>query len=296
MSIKPTHELNQSPLYRLRTRAKLARLLRISPSELRALEIGNDQYSEFDRPKKNGAGTRHVENPHRDLKRAQGRVARVLGQITPPDFLFCPVKGRCYVTNAAAHRASRVVQCIDIQKFFPNTPQSRVFWFFNSVLECNGDIAGLLAKLACYQGHLPTGSPLSPIMAYFAFYDLWARIAAFCTAKGHIFTVYIDDVTVSGARVPKSDMWAIRQMIHGYGLTAHKAKTYVGRPAEVTGVIIRSGKLVAPFRQHQKKHEAKAMLRATPEEGREALIGRISGIEGQIKQIARKNYPLDAVT
>lgn len=289
MPTKNTHALNQSPLYKLRTRGKLARLLRISPSELRAIELGTDQYSEFDRPKKNGTGTRHVENPRRELKRVQARVARILGQITPPDFLFCPVKRRCYVTNAATHRASRVVQCLDIQKFFPNTPQSRVFWFFNTVMDCNRDMAGLLAKLACYQGHLPTGSPLSPIMAYFAFYDLWARIAAFCKAKGYTFTVYIDDVTVSGARVPTADMWAIRQMIHGCGLVAHKAKTYVDRPAEVTGVIIRNGKLVAPFRQHQKKHQAKALLQATPEDERRALLGRISGIEGQIRQIAQKN-------
>ena len=289
MPPKTTHALNQSPLFKLRTRGKLAHLLRTSPSELRALELGTGQYSEFERPKKNGIGTRQVENPCRELKRAQARIARILGQITPPDFLFCPFKRRCYVTNAAAHRASRVVQCLDIQKFFPNTPQSRVFWFFNSVMECNRDMAGLLAKLACYGGHLPTGSPLSPIMAYFAFYDLWAKIAEFCDARGYLFTVYIDDVTVSGARVPKAAMWEIRRMIHGHGLIAHKAKTYVDRPAEVTGVVIRNGNLVAPFRQHQKRYEAKALLKTIPDCERDALVGRISGLEGQIRQIAQNN-------
>ena len=289
MPLKPTHPLDQSPLFALRTRGKLARLARISLAELRALELGVDQYSEFDRPKKNGTGLRHVENPCRELKRVQARLARILGQITPPDFLFCPVKRRCYVTNAAAHLGNRVVQCLDIQKFFPNTPQRRVFWFFNSVMKCNRDMAGLLAKLACYQGHLPTGSPLSPIMAYFAFYDLWAQLAAFCEARGYTFTVYIDDVTLSGARIPKSDMWEIRRMIHGHGLVAHKAKTYVDCPAEITGVILRDGMLVAPFRQHQKKHEARVLLRTTADDERNVLIGRIAGIEGQIRQIAQKN-------
>ncbi len=156
-------------------------------------------------------------------------------------------------------------------------------------MQCNRDMAGLLAKLACYQGHLPTGSPLSPIMAYFAFYDLWAKIAAFCAARDHTFTVYIDDVTVSGSRVPKADMWEIRRMIHSYGLAAHKAKTYVDCPAEITGVIIRDGQLVAPFRQHRKKHEAKTLLGSSAQKERDALYGRIAGIEGQIKQIAQKN-------
>ncbi len=289
MQLRATYPLRQSPFFRLGARGKLARLLRISPVELRALELGTDQYSEFDRPKKNGAGTRHVENPRRELKKAQASIARVLCRITPPDFLFCPVKRRCYVSNAAAHRGNRVIQCLDIQRFFPNTPQQRVFWFFKTVMECSPDMAGLLSKLACYQGHLPTGSPLSPIMAYFAFYDLWAKIAAFCKERGHTFTVYIDDLTVSGSHVPKADMWEISRIIHAYGLVAHKPKTYVDRAAEVTGVVIREGRLVAPFRQHQKKHEAKALLRSTPEEDRSALIGRIAGIEGQIRQIAQKN-------
>lgn len=290
MPIRATHPLHQSPLFKLQARGKLARLLHISPAQLRALESGGIQYKEFERPKKNGTGNRRVEHPCRELKRVQARLARILGAITPPDFLFCPVKRRCYVTNAATHKGNRVVQCLDIQKFFPNTPQRRVFWFFQSVMQCKRDMAGLLAELACYQGHLPTGSPLSPIMAYFAFYDLWEKIAAFCTAKGYTFTVYIDDVTVSGTHVSTSDMWQIRQMIHGHGLIAHKAKTYVDRPAEVTGVIIRGDKLEAPFRQHRKKHEAKALLGSTLElDERNALLGRISGIEGQIRQIAQNN-------
>lgn len=289
MPIKATYPLHQCSLFKLRTRGKLARLLRITPAELRALELGTDQYSEFERPKKNGTGTRHVENPCRQLKRVQARIARILGRVTPPDFLFCPVKRRCYVTNAGAHRGNRVVQCLDIQKFFPSTPQRRVFWFFHAVMQCNRDMAGLLAKLACYRGHLPTGSPLSPIMAYFAFYDLWEQIASFCEARDYTFTVYIDDVTVSGTRVPKADMWEIRRMIHGYGLTAHKAKTYVDRPAEITGVVVRDGKLVAPFRQHLKKHQAKGLLTTATDDERGALIGRIAGIEGQIRQIGQQN-------
>jgi len=289
MLAKQTHPLDQSSLYKLGSRSKLSKLLKISLGELRSLEADPSAYTEFDTPKKNGHGTRHVENPRRDLKKVQARLARILSGITPPDFLFCPVKRRCYVSNAAAHKDNRVVQCLDIKSFFPSTPQRRVFWFFHKVLECNRDIAGLLAKLACYQGHLPTGSPLSPIMAYFAFYDLWQEIAEFCDERRLTFTVYIDDVTVSGERVSKEDMWRIRKMIHGRGLTAHKAKTYVDGPAEITGVIARGGKLVAPFRQHQKKFMAKEQLDSVPIEEREALLGRISGIEGQIKQIAAKN-------
>lgn len=289
MPDKATYALDQSPFYRLKSRAKLAAMLKISPAELRALSRGGDeQYREFDMPKKSG-GTRRVENPCKPLKRVQARIFRHLARITPPDFLFCPVKRRCYVSNAAAHRGNRVVQCLDIRKFFPSTPQHRVFWFFHKIMHCERDIAGTLANLACYKGHLPTGSPLSPIMAYFAFYDLWERIAAFCKSKGYTFTVYIDDVTISGPRVPKADMWEVRKMIHNCGLTYHKAKTFVDRPAEITGVMVSGDKLLAPFRQHKKRHDAKALLPTAIGLEKDALIGRIAGIEGQIRQIAQKN-------
>jgi hypothetical protein len=289
MQNRATYPLHQSPLYKLGSRSKLAALLGVSGADLRTLSAGDTLYHEFDIPKKSGTGVRHVENPCKALKRVQARLAKVLARINPPEFLFCPVKRRCYVTNAAAHRGNRVVQCLDIRKFFPSTPQRRVFWFFHKIMQCERDIAGVLANLACYQGHLPTGSPLSPIMAYFAFYDLWSRIAAFCKEKGYTFTVYIDDVTISGARVPKADIWQVQKMIHGVGLHYHKEKTFVDQPAEITGVVVRDGKLVAPFRQHKKMHEARALLAVALDVDRQALLGRVAGITGQIQQIASKN-------
>lgn len=273
----------------MRSRSKLAALVGVSGADLRALSAGDRLYSEFDIPKKSGDGVRHVENPCKALKRVQARLAKVLARISPPEFLFCPVKRRCYVTNAAAHRGNRVVHCLDIRKFFPITPQQRVFWFFHSIMQCERDIAGLLASLACYSGHLPTGSPLSPIMAYFAYYDLWGRIAAFCNERGYTFTVYIDDVTISGVRVPKADIWLIQKMIHSMGLRYHKQKTFVDQPVEITGVVLRDGKLVAPYRQHKKMYETRVMLADAVEDDRQELLGKVAGLFGQIRQIGAKN-------
>ena len=286
MPTRPSYPLHQSPLYRLRSRPRLARLLRVSQAELRALAAGDSLYTEFDIPKKNGNGVRHVENPRRALKLVQARVARILARIAPPDFLFCPVKRRCYVSNAAAHRGNRVVHCLDIKAFFPSTPQRRVFWFLSKVMRCERDIAALLARLACYQGHLPTGSPLSPIMAYLAYYDLWHRIADFCRERGYTLTVYVDDVTISGARVPERDIWEVRKLIRGAGLAYHKRKRFIDRPAEITGVMVTEGGLAAPHRQHKKLHEARLLLPACAAEDRHGLLGSIAGITGQIRQIA----------
>lgn len=283
---RQTYKIDQSPFYRLGNRKRLSHILGISSAELRQLSKHADTlYREFDAPKKTG-GTRRVENPVRALKLVQARLARFLGRITPPNYLFCPVKGRCYVTNAARHRGQRVVRCLDVRRYFSSTSSRRVFWFFHSVMKCERDIAAILTRLATYNGHLPTGSPLSPIMAYFAHIDVWEDINAICLQHECQLTVYIDDVTVSGASVSAQVMWQIRRAIHRAGLRYHKEKIYIDSPAEITGVIVRGEKLLPPNRQLLKARIVRTALRGSLGEGAEKqLQGRLDGLEGQMAQI-----------
>jgi hypothetical protein len=254
---------------------------------LRRIARSDGLYKEFDLPKKSG-GTRHVENPSRQLKLTQRRLARILSRIEPPDYLFCPVKGRSYVSNAAAHSGARVIRCLDIRKYFPSTPAWRVFWFFKVVLLCEEDVAETLTRLATYLGHLPTGSPLSPIMAYFAHYDVWAAIAKIAREKGLTLTVYIDDVTLSGNKVSASDVWEIKKIIHASGLRYHKEKHYVDVASEVTGVILRDGSLRVPNRQLKKLHFARQQLKKAAG-GKEEIKVRnvVKGLADQIEQIRK---------
>lgn len=281
------YPLHQSPLFKLTSKKRLAALLGLSISEMQLLaKSANTLYSEFDVPKKSG-GMRGVENPRRQLKMVQARVAHLLSRIAPPDYLFCPVKGRCYVKNAAHHLGQRVVHCLDIRKYFPSTSSRRIYWFFRSVMQCEKDVAGILAKLATYQGHLPTGSPLSPIMAFFAHYDVWEIIAGYCKVHGYRLTVYIDDVTISGASLSPNVLWDIKRAIHRAGLLYHKEKHFVDRPSEITGVIVHGERLLVPNRQLKKLHEIQRELKtpisATVED---KLRERLAGLKGQISQIA----------
>jgi retron-type reverse transcriptase len=281
------YPLHQSPLFKLSNKKRLAVLLGVEIAALRAIAKDADsRYSEFDVPKKSG-GLRGVENPRRELKVIQARLARLLGRIAPPDYLFCPVKGRCYVTNAAQHRGQRVVRCLDVRKYFPSTSSRRVYWFFHKVMKCETDVAAMIARLACYQGHLPTGSPLSPIMAFFAHHDVWETIARLCKEHGYQLTVYIDDVTISGSSLSPQVLWDIKRAIHGAGLRYHKEKSFIDQPAEITGVIVDGDRLLVPNRQLKKLHETRKALKghvapATEQKLREKL----SGLQGQVAQIA----------
>jgi Reverse transcriptase (RNA-dependent DNA polymerase) len=152
--------------------------------------------------KKKDKSLRPVDDPRRELKVVQRRISELLARIMPPKFLFCPVKRRSHVSNAQQHRDGPVVHSFDVKKYFPSTPSRRVYWFFHQVMGCSTDVAAVLAKVACCDGHLPTGSPLSPIMAYHAHMDVWEEVARIAQKNGCVMTVYIDDVTLSGPKAP----------------------------------------------------------------------------------------------
>ena len=103
MPIK-TYPREHSPLYGMPSRRKLAELLRINTKQLRRLSGDLHLYSHFPVAKKDGS-SRMVDNPRDELKRVQRKIAKFLGRILPSDILFCPVKGRSYVDNAAQHRS-----------------------------------------------------------------------------------------------------------------------------------------------------------------------------------------------
>jgi Reverse transcriptase (RNA-dependent DNA polymerase) len=283
------HALEQSAFYRLRSTHQLVHLLGVTNDHLQRLTHSEGLYREYEIAKNRQKKTkRRVEEPRGDLKRVQARIATLLGRIEPADYLYCPAKRRCYVTNAARHRHHRVVRCLDLKEFFPNTPRWRVYRFFLEMMECAGDVAGILASIASYKGHLPTGSPLSPIMAHYAYWDVWSGIAAIAADQGLTVTVYVDDVTLSGVRVPTSVVWQVKRVLHAAGLRYHKEKEFVDRPADVTGVISWDGKLLLPNRQHRKAFEAKSALGAARDEiARKATLGRLRGFVAQGIQIAR---------
>lgn len=287
MQNKKSYPLNQSPLYKLRSKRKLSGLVGLTPTELvRLARTADSLYTEFSVTKKSG-GLRGVENPHRQLKLVQAKIARLLGRITPPDYLFCPVKGRCYVRNAAQHRGQRVVRCLDIRRYFPSTASRRVYWFFRAVMQCETDIAAVLTRLATYDGHLPTGSPLSPIMAYFAHYDVWERVSDICKENGYRLTVYIDDVTISAASISPVVLWDIKRAIHGGGLRYHKEKHYVDRPSEITGVIVRGNEIYTPNRQLKKLRGVEAAFKDEVDRRNQEKLGEvIGGLKGQIAQVS----------
>lgn len=284
------HPLNQSLLYKIQTRRKLAAVFGMTEPALQALlampRPFNSRHIEVVRNGK--VKCRYVQEPRGALRPIHSRIRKLLSKIEPPDFLFCPVKGRSYVSNAAVHAGSKEIRTLDVSNYFPSTPRHRVFWFFNKVMQCSPDVASILAQLLTADGSLATGSTVSPILSFYAFRDMWLNIANLAYKAGCKLSVYMDDVTVSGDNVPESLMWNIRQQIDSRGLKYHKERHFRGGVGEVTGVIVRDNTIVLPNRQRKKVYNLKCDLRSASNTADAAAIQRrLFGMIAQQKQVER---------
>lgn len=291
---KRKYALRDSPFFKLRSKNKLARLLMVSPKKLKRLATLERGYNKFQKPKKNGE-MRDISAPIAPLKATQARIADLLRRIAPPDYLFAPVEGRSYVDNAARHIGARSVRLLDIEDFFPSCTIKKVIWFFRSRMECSTDVAVILARIVTDGGVLPQGSPCSPILAYFAYTDMWEEINSAVDTSKCILSVYADDLTVSGDTVPEALIWEIKRTLHRHGhrYASHKERARRDRSCEITGVILTRDGVAAPNRQRQKIHAVMDALRCTKSEDQTKRLGaQLRGRLAQITQIKAGNYLL----
>jgi retron-type reverse transcriptase len=255
--------INNSAFYKVESRKKLAKLLFCSENNLQRLcKESETLYIEWATPKKNGT-LRQIESPRSDLKQVQSRIATLLSRIEVPPYLMAPVKGRSYVDNALMHREGPAFRLLDIEDFFSNCRAPRVFWFFHKRMQCSRDVSAILTRLLTRHGRLPQGSPASPIMAYYAYLDMWEDINSAVEDARCKLSIYIDDITISGKKIPEALIWNVKSLLRKFRHQHKRAKerAVIHRPAEITGVIVNPGKSISlPNRQHKSLHELRKML------------------------------------
>lgn len=281
------YHINQCALYRCTTKKRLFKLLQTSPAKFAELKEATDLYRPLVKEKKNGE-PRIVYAPRYDLKRIQKRISELLMRLEPPDFLMSPVRGRSNIDNAACHRHAASHRLLDIADFYPSCSANKVAEFFGKTLQCPPDVVAILVKLTTQDSALPQGSPASPILAYFAYKDMWDEIASIAQGAGNQITVYVDDVTISGQEVLGRNVWAIKQVLRKHGLQTKDTKEEArkGTPAKVTGVVLRDEQMLLPNTQHLKRHELKKALERAPEgPDRDRLTAAIAGYDEAERQI-----------
>lgn len=280
-----SYALDQSPLYRMRSRKRLAAdVFNIDLSLLESLAAKGNNYRVFHIQQ--GDKSRQVEVPKAIVERLHRRLFSLLERIEKPPYLHSGVKKRSYLTNARAHLGSGALVKLDLKKFYPSVKADMVYRFFHGTLQCSPDVAGLLTKLCVHDGHVPTGSCLSQLLAFFAVKPLFDEIESLARTEGACFTVYVDDMTISGVRASPALLWKVKQLVHSHGLKYHKDRFYpLGVRRVVTGVLIDGDRLAVQPSKEFAMWEQMQALGCGDKAERQAALGRLIGSAVAASQI-----------
>ena len=281
-SMLKRYPLNQSPLYRLRGKGQFASVLGITFAESTQLAESNS-YRVFDNQK-----NREIQHPTGRLKVIHGRIAALLKRIELPDYVVSQ-KGRSYVDNARMHVGPTPLVKTDVSKFYPSTTHAMVWRMFSKFFECADDIAGQLADICCYsQRHLPTGSPLSGYVAFFASQPMFDEVNDRAVASGCLMTLFVDDIAISGERANKQLLTQVRHVVrdHGHRTKNKKSLTFAATAVKtVTGVVVTAAEVKLPNRRHRAIHAARRQLSTAPAIDTLLLTKQLAGRIQEARQI-----------
>lgn len=279
---KAPHDVGSSALYGITSKRRLAQVLGWagSPSSILPFARRSSNYNVY-LDESNPEKPRLVEAPRDAIKRLQKRIEGLLKRLKLPVYLHSALPGRSYLTNSIEHCGTTgCTVTLDVSEFFPSITVGRIERLFIVTFGCSRDIAEILSRLLCCNGHLATGSPASPIISFLAYREIFDRIDARATALNGKFTLYIDDIAMTGATVGHGDIKWITRLLARVALKVKRSKTRIFRASSakmVTGRAFRNGISRAPNRQHRKLRAALDALRAAPNDAslRSSVQGRL---------------------
>lgn len=286
----------------LQTREQLIQILNcdsflIDEAGLERLQEQTDRYMEQVVITDDLTGKRrNCEVPPEALKKFQERIHQILlawlDEIMP-GYLF---SFRSPLENARYHANTSFTVTLDIQKFFRSTSHEQVYGLFANVLGMSPELALLLTDLCTYKGHLPTGSPTSPILSFLAYWSMWDMLDTLCLSSEYLFSLLIDDITISGERIDRQFIGIVRVVLKRYNLRLAKGKTVWfprDRTKRITGVMVSpEGRFSAPHSTHWRLNERiKQLEKAKTRKRRKQIKRKIKGLKQWIADIEAANSP-----
>lgn len=242
------YPIESSPLYKLSNKTKLANLLGVTKKYVEDFNYSRDNYTCWEQKKKNKKGTRPVENPVPTLKKAQSKLNRLLLRIQTNEYLMSGKRHANYIKNAEYHKNNPYIFCFDLSAFFQSVSKEYIFRAFKNEFLMEDDVAWIITDLVSIpnkehtDGYIPTGSPSSQNVIYWAYKKTFDNLFKIAEAKRLKFSLYVDDMTFSSYKAisvnfPK----LVQKMCSKVGLSINEGKTHYfsfNDYKDVTGCII----------------------------------------------------------
>ncbi len=236
-----TYGLEKSPFFKVKSKRRLCSILNTSPYALKDLTT-QENYWIYDHVNPNNKKVRKIYAPKPEIKRIQKRFQELLSRISTPQYLFSGKKNICYIDNAEYHRMSIHAITIDIREFYTSARKEYIFKFFKHHLQMADDAAWLLADITTYNNFLPTGSPASQLLAFWAYKETFDRIENLASINNAKFSLFVDDMAFSST-IPftKNFSFLVQSELNKVSLEINKRKTRKYSPNDyklITGCVI----------------------------------------------------------
>lgn len=244
------YDVDRSPFSQRPTQRRLAELLHEPLKDLRTISLPSFK-EQFVKRRSEETGKK---KKMRDLFYPTGRLRLIheklkyhLNKIKQPYYLLSPRKGKSQRDNALIHLEKNVYLVVDLKQFYPSTTSAMVRNWLSGEMKMYGDVAALLTRLATIDEKVSFGSPLTPVLCSLVHRRMFNEVADLCDRHNLEFSLWVDDLTISGNEIKGQFIDELRGIIASYGLKSHKLHYRTGnRPVYVTGVGIVGRKLVAP--------------------------------------------------
>lgn len=291
--IRGIYPPERSPLAQRMTQRDLAQLLGVTIGDLHR-EIWYKEPAIVRRPIETGRGkkakVRNAAYPQHgtSLHLMHQRLARLLWRIELPSYVYSPQQGRTIRDNAALHAGQPVRRQLDLKAFYPSTTTEMIRDRLAAAFGMYRDVANLIAQLVTIDGKAAFGSTVTPILIIILYRDMFDRIAEVCEARGLRFSVWVDDITISGRHVGPELLEEVREIVREYGHRTHKI-TFSGRKERAcTTGIWNEGLVLMP--SHEQERRLRYALVAVRTAGTNDKLERASmmalSAAGTIRQIA----------
>ena len=234
-----SYDLSHSPLFKIQYEKALCTILNIEPKTIK--NILNQKSDYYHTAEIKAKKTRDSHTPINELQKIHHRLAQFLVRIHRPDYVYSGVKGKSYINNVQVHSHYFETFSTDISNFYPSTTQFIIFKFFRNKMQCSHQVANILAELCTLDKKLPIGSQISMILAFWANHDMFEELNQLAKIHKLMMTVYVDDITFSGTKIPAGFQQQVAQIIKKHGHLMSKKKTRLYQKyshKEITGLIV----------------------------------------------------------
>lgn len=288
------YPLDRSPLAQDPSQRDVAKLVKETKADLNTL--ATPRYKEqflVRRTIETNGKTRNLVYPEGRLRAVHERLKFHLSKIVQPSYLMSPRRGRAQRDNAEVHLEAAQYLTLDLKQFYPSTTRQMIRNSLMAQFGMQADVAGLIAHISTADDRACFGSPLTPVLASIVHRPMFDLIAARCDQDGLSYSVWVDDLTISGLQITGQFRSDVRSVVARCGLQSHKLRSQTGnRPVFITGIGVVGANLIVPRRIEFRSQELWVEFKAAQTfEEKDSCATRLLSHLGGIRAVSGASTP-----